>query len=200
VGNKVADYDVLARWWYNYAAGRPLVIGQDVERTVKYPDTTNPQTHQVYQKYNIQRSLPNVVGSCQWYAKVCVDNPANYTTVLRQMYHPFPALQPTMSWIDDKAPGKVRKVKVVWMSDGPVLFWTAPTAKNDMDVATKYVVYRFAKGQKVNLDNSANILAITSDTFFRLPYAGGHAQYTYVVTALDRLQNESKAVKKKVKL
>ena len=200
IGNKAADYDILARWWNDHAAGRPLIIGQDVERTVKFPDTTNPQTHQVYQKYNIQRSLPNVVGSCQWYAKACVDNPANYTTVLRQMYHPFPALQPTMSWIDNKAPGKVRKSKVVWMNDGPVLFWTAPTAKNEMDQATRYVVYRFAKGQKVVLDNPANILGITSDTFYRLPYSGGHAQFTYVVTALDRMQNESKPVKKKVKL
>jgi hypothetical protein len=33
-----------------------------------------------------------------------------------------------------------------------------------------------------------------------LSYQGGDTKYTYAVTALDRLQNESKAVKKKVKL
>ena len=206
IGHKAADYETLAHWWNDYAAGRPLIIGQDVERTVKYADTHNPQTHQVYQKYNIQRSLPGVVGSCQWYAKACVDNPGNYTTVLRQQYHPYPSLQPSMPWIDDKAPGKVSKVKLVWMPDGPVLFWTAPKTKAKdarqaaLDVATKYVVYRFVKGQNIDLNNPAHIVAVTSDTFLRLPYAGGKTQYTYIVTALDRMQNESKAVKKKVKL
>jgi hypothetical protein len=34
----------------------------------------------------------------------------------------------------------------------------------------------------------------------RLPYKDGKTKYTYVVTALDRLQNESKLVKRKVKL
>ncbi|MDE6633702.1 MAG: family 10 glycosylhydrolase, partial [Bacteroidaceae bacterium] len=51
IGNRAADYATLARWWNDNAPQRPLIIGQDVERTVKYTDTTNPQVHQVYQKY-----------------------------------------------------------------------------------------------------------------------------------------------------
>ena len=200
VGNRAADYATLVQWWNAYAAGRPLIIGQDVERTVKFADTTNPQTHQIYQKYNLQRAMPNVVGSCQWYAKACVDNPQNYTTVLRQVYHRYPALQPTMPWIDGKAPGKVRKAKVIWMTDGPVLFWTEPKAKEIMDCATKYVVYRFVKGEPVDIGDPSHIVSITTDTFFKLPYSGGNTEYTYIVTALDRVQNESKPVKKKVKL
>ena len=188
------------QWWNVHAAGRPLIIGQDVERTVKFADTTNPQAHQVYQKYNLQRAMPNVSGSCQWYAKACVDNPQNYTTVLRQMYHRYPALQPTMPWIDGKAPGKVRKAKVLWMEDGPVLFWTAPKAKDTMDYATKYVVYRFVKGEPVDIGDPSHIVSITTDTFLKLPYSGGGTQYIYVVTALDRMQNESKPVRKKVNL
>ena len=201
IGNKAADYETLIRWWAQNCSQRPLIIGQDVERTVKFPDTTNPSTHQVYQKYNLQRSLPGVQGSCQWYAKACVDNPSNYTTVLRQVYHQHPALQPAMPWLDKKAPGKVKKVAPVMTNDGNyMLFWTAPKAKTEMDRATRYVVYRFAKGEKVNTNDSSHILAITGNTWYPLPYADGRTQYTYVVTALDRVQNESKAVKKKVKL
>ena len=200
IGNRAADYETLAHWWNDHAQGRPLIIGQDVERTVKFPDTQNPQSHQIYQKYNLQRSLPNVVGSCQWYAKACVDNPQNYTTALRQSYHPYPALQPLMPWIDKKAPGKVKKLTPVWTNDGLLLFWTAPKAKTVMDCATRYVVYRFAKGERVNTADPSHILTITDDTHLRLPYTDGRTKYTYVVTALDRLQNESKAAKKKVKL
>jgi hypothetical protein len=102
--------------------------------------------------------------------------------------------------MDDKAPAKVKKLQMVWTSDGPMLFWTAPKAKDEMDKAVQYVVYRFGNKEKVNLNDASKIVAITRDTFFPLPYEGGKVKYQYIVTALDRLHNESKAVKKKVKL
>ena len=43
-------------------------------------------------------------------------------------------------------------------------------------------------------------MTVTSQTLLKLPYQGGHEKFTYVVTALDRLQNESKGAKVKVKL
>ena len=91
-------------------------------------------------------------------------------------------------------------MKMVWTQDGPVLFWTAPKAKGVMDIAHSYVVYRFGKKEKENLNDASKIVAITQDPFYKLPYEGRKSQYKYVVTALDRLQNESKAVTKKIKL
>lgn len=43
-------------------------------------------------------------------------------------------------------------------------------------------------------------MTVTPQTCYKLPYQGGHDKYVYVVTALDRLQNESKGVKRNVKL
>ena len=63
-----------------------------------------------------------------------------------------------------------------------------------------YVIYRFAKSEKVNLADASKIVEITYDTYYRLPYNGGTDKYTYVVTALDRVGNESKGAKRKVKL
>lgn len=200
IGNKAADYETLIKWWSKNAGGRPLYIGQDVLRTVKAPDPNNPQIHQMHHKYQLQRSLPGIQGSCQWYAAAVCENPGNYQEVLRTVYHSTPALQPTMPWIDDKAPGKPRNPAIIWTTDGPVLCWTAPKAKTAMDEARKYVVYRFEKGEKVNLNDAGHIVCITTDTFLPLTYQGGKLQYTYVVTALDRLQNESKPFKKKIKL
>ena len=81
-----------------------------------------------------------------------------------------------------------------------MLCWTAPRSKNEMNRPVKYVVYRFAKGEKVDLDDATKILGFTQGTFFPLSYQGGTTKYTYVVTALDRLHNESKAQRAKVKL
>jgi len=200
IGNKAADYETLIRWWSKYAAGRPLYIGEDIERTVKAVDIHNPGQHQQAAKQHLHQQLPAVKGTVLWYAKAAVDNPGNYATMLRQHFWRYPALQPEMPFIDKKSPGKPRKLKPVWMPDGYVLFWTAPKGKKWNDKATSYVVYRFAKGEKLDTNDASHIIALTQQTFLRLPYSGGTEQYTYIVTALDRMHNESKGVKKKIKL
>ena len=200
IGHPAADYQELVKWWATHADNRPLFIGQDVMRTVKNADLQNPNIHQQARKMQLQRSYPAIEGSCQWYAAAVVDNPSNYRTTLTRYYHRYPALQPLYPFIDKKAPGKVRKVKDIWMSDGYVLFWTAPKAKTEMDKAIEYVVYRFKKGEKRDIEDASKIVCITRDTFYKLPYEDGETTYYYVITALDRLQNESKAVKKKIKL
>ena len=52
----------------------------------------------------------------------------------------------------------------------------------------------------IHLDNADAIQAITSQPFYKLPYDDGKTKYTYVVTSLNRITNESKGAKKKVKL
>jgi uncharacterized lipoprotein YddW (UPF0748 family) len=197
LGTKAADYEVLVNWWNDYCGGRPLFIGQDIERTVQGVDPNNPNSHQMLVKYNLQRSLPNIQGSCQWYAAACVNNPGNYRTVLEQMYHSTPALQPLMPFIDKKAPGKPKNVNAHnYAMTGTVLTWEAPNAKKELDRARQYVIYRFNPGEKIRLDNPENILAITSANTYTLPSLKRGT--TIVVTALDRLHNESKPVKVKL--
>ena len=91
-------------------------------------------------------------------------------------------------------------MKPVWTEDGYILFWTAPKGKGWKDEAVKYVVYRIAKGERFDIYNPNNIVAITTDTYYKLPYHNGSEKYTYAVTALGRMQNESKPAKTKVKL
>ena len=66
--------------------------------------------------------------------------------------------------------------------------------------AYKYVVYKFGPDEEIDLDNPMKIVAITYQTALRLNYNGGDTKYTYVVTALDRMSNESVGKKKKIKL
>ena len=200
IGNKAADYDTLIRWWNQHAGGRPLFIGEDIERTVKNADPQNPNQNQQPAKHRLHQPMNHVSGTVLWYAKAAVDNTGNYASMLRNNYWRYPALQPQMSFISNKVPKKPRKVKPVWTSDGYILFWTAPSGKQWDEVATQYAVYRFEKGEKVNTEDPSKLVAITSNTYLKLPYKDGRQKYTYVITALNRLQAESKVVKKTVKL
>ena len=195
-----ADYETLVKWWAKNTENRPLFIGQSVMNTVQNADPKNPSINQLPRKMALERAYQTIGGSCQWPASAVVENAGKYRDALVQEYHKYPALVPVFDFMDDKAPGKVRKVKKVWTEDGYMLFWTAPKAKDEMDRAVQYVVYRFDGKEKVNIDDASHIVAITRNNFYKLPYDDGKTKYRYVVTALDRLHNESKSVSKKVKL
>ena len=105
-----------------------------------------------------------------------------------------------MPFIDDKAPKKPKRLKKVWTEDGYMLFWKAPKGKHWDDVAHKYVVYKFDHDEEININDASKIVEITSKTYTKLPYDDGTKKMKYVVTALDRMSNESKIAKKKVKL
>ena len=200
IGNKAADYETLIKWWNKYASNRPLYIGEDIERTVKYQDLNNPSQNQMPAKYALQNRMENVQGVVLWYAKTAVDNIGNYGTNLRTNYWRYPSLQPRMPFIDDKAPRKPKSLKKVWTEDGYMLFWKEPKGNRWDDIAHKYVVYKFDHDEEININDASKIVEITSKTYTKLPYDDGTKKMKYVVTALDRMSNESKISKKKVKL
>lgn len=200
IGHRAADYETLIHWWAKNTENRPLFIGQSVMNTVENADPKNPNINQLPRKMALQRAYQTIEGSCQWPASAVVENKGKYKDALMQEYHKYPAIPPVFDFIDDKAPGKVRKVKPIWTEDGYILFWTAPKYKEEMDRAVQYVVYRFENKEEVDIDDATHIVAITRNTFYKLPYEDGKTKYRYVITALDRLHNESKSVSKKVKL
>ena len=199
IGHPTADYAELVQWWARYCSGRPLVIGQDVERTMKYADPQNPRVNQMEAKLQMQRNTLGVDGSCLWYSKLIADNYNDYALRLQQTYHPYPALQPAMPWLSNTAPGKVRRIKTATAPDGTYLYWEVPTSKSWEDKPEKYVVYRFASKSKQNLADASAIVGITKHPLLRIAPTGQKAPGYYVVTAINRLQNESAAAGKKVK-
>ena len=200
IGHKVADYDTLIRWWARMASKRPLIIGQDVERTVKAADLKNPKTNQMPEKFRLQRTLPGIQGSCLWYSAAVVRNEGNYATALRRRYHRYPALQPSMPFITTEQPKAVKSLRAQWLKDGYYLTWKAPKYKDWRTQPMRYVVYRFRKGEPINIEDATKIIAITIQQSIKLPYVEGKEKWVYCVTALNPIQNESKLKKKSVKL
>ena len=200
VGHPVADYGVLVDWWAKHSSNRPLYIGQSIPNTIQNADPHNANSNQLPLKMKIQRSYQSIGGSSQWPAVDLVANKGLYKDALSGYFHKSIALPPTYSFIDNNAPKAVRKLKKLWTIDGYMLFWTEPKSKTPMDDAKMYVIYQFEKGEKIDLENPANIVKVTSNKFYKLPYVNGYDKYTYIVTALDRVNNESKAKKIKVRL
>ncbi len=106
------------------------------------------------------------------------------------------AIPPSMQWKDNIPPNPpvgltVRKLT----SDVWQLVWSNPSSASDGDKPHCYVVYRAEGAGTVDINNPANIIAIVPaglsvNTYTdRIPDTS--KVYTYVVTSLDRLKNES---------
>lgn len=198
IGHKAADYKTLIDWWANNNYKQPLYIGQDVKRTMDA--TTASGNTQMKDKMLLSRSYPTVHGNCFWPAYELLDNYKGVADELKNNYHRYPALIPVYTHMHGKAPKKVDKLQSEYTRDSHLLKWKSNGDKYDPETAQYYVVYRFAKGEKENLDDPKYIVAITRETSYGLPYEGGNKEYKYVVTAVDGFHNESKSRSKKVTL
>ena len=198
IGNKAADYETLIKWWNKFAGKRNLYIGEDVERTVKKADVNNPNINQMPAKFRLHKQMANVTGTVLWYAKAVVDNVGNYQNVLRNVYWKKPVLQPRFTYIDGKAPKKVRNLKLMSIDGDKILFWTKPKGNGWKEEAVKYVVYEFNANEKIDLEDASKIIGITNEQFFKIRKKG-EVRKMFIVTALDRMANESKPKKIKVK-
>lgn len=107
----------------------------------------------------------------------------------------YPALIPPMPWKDNTAPNAPSDLIINEITSGVFrLQWKPPAPANDFDRAKYYVIYRSTQ-HPVNLNDPTNIASITTtdDTVFidRIPKPKS-SNYYYVVTAVDKGNNESK--------
>lgn len=193
IGHPAADYTTLIKWWSQYAGDRHLYIGQDVARTMKAGQLTEKMRH--------ERNLSHISGNCFWPANELLWNNEGVADSLKINYHRYPALIPPYTHLHHRTPNEVKNLKAEWTSEGYILHWQAEQSEDNPELANYFVVYRFSKGEKMDLNNPAHIVTITRNTWYKLPYEKGKYTYRYVVTAVDRFHNESpKGKSKKVKL
>lgn len=198
IGHTAADYETLIHWWERNNFEQPLYIGQDVERTMNA--TSKIGLSQLTDKMLLARSAPTIHGNCFWPAYSLLDNYKGAADELKSNFHRYPALIPAYKHMHNKQPKRVDKLKEHYTEKAHTLLWQSNTDRKDPTTAQYYVVYRFEKGEKENLDNVKKIVAITREPNLTLPYEGGKKEYKYVVTAVDGFHNESKARAKKIKL
>lgn len=192
IGHKAADYTTLLRWWNAHNFEQPLYIGQDLKRSL--------DKQELEVKIRQSREMSFVQGNCYWYGYQILENFDGVTDILKGDLHRAKSLIPAYTHLHKGRPDKVKNLKESYTEDMHFLTWDHKKEPSNPEVAKRYVVYRFRAGEKVDINRAENILGVTPDNFFVLPYEGGRNQYVYVVTALDAFHNESKPVKKKVRL
>ena len=189
IGFKVADYTTLLDWWSKHSYGKHLYIGQGVYR-IGGKGWENPE--ELDNQIALNRSNAVAKGSIYFNSKTFLENKLGVNAKMNKLY-PYPALVPSMSWIDSIAPmSPALHPPGGSQGNGVVLTWH-DSIKSD---ASYYVVYRFKKDGSTSIDNAIDIAAIVprkpSDIQSWVDKTSQRrTEYTYGITAVDRNHNES---------
>lgn len=190
---KAAPFGTLVDWWSNNTFGRHLYIGQAAYLVNQKMEAAWRQPNQIPDQIRYLRENNRVQGSVFFSSK-------SFTTVARAVgdslkndLYKYPALPPQMPWLDDVVPNAPQNFKAEAANDGVHLQWAKPFMAVDGETASGYVIYRFDEGEKISVLNPKNILRISFEDFtsFIDTTVEKGKRYNYLVTALDRLKNES---------
>ncbi len=162
------DFEALVRDWVRHAAGRNVLIG-----LAPYKEPVARWLHE-----HIDACRDGGAGGEVFFRYEHIAD----GTLFRDRYA-GPAIPPSVRWRDDVRPNPPRGL-LVDRTSGAVT-WTAPIPAADGETATRYAVYRIT-GSPATARLAALLPA--TDTRWRDPQPPAA---DYMVTALDRLRNES---------
>ncbi|OOQ60460.1 glycoside hydrolase family 10 protein [Mucilaginibacter pedocola] len=193
IGNRAAAFDTLLDWWSNNTYNRHLYVGLAPYRfyEARSPAFKNPS--EIPNQLRLMRDNPRVQGGIYFRSQTLVANANHLADTLKQDFYQFPALPPPMLWRDSVPPNAPQNFIARAERKNIVLKWSMPLPAADSEPVYGYVVYRFTEGQAFDLGDPENILHIQYNT--EPVYVDTNVQpgktYFYVVTALDRMKNES---------
>jgi uncharacterized lipoprotein YddW (UPF0748 family) len=187
--HRAAPFDVLLPWWEAHSYGRHMYYGLGVYRIAESRSSVWAGSHELlWQMRDIRKAAatPGIV----FYSTSSFDKITSAVTDSVRKYNASIAFPPEMKWKDNQLPPAPVLAKAIPSSQGTLLQWTEARGKK---AVTRFAVYRFVNNEPINLAKGDRIIALTAGKEFLDAHSNKYKQCKYVVTALDRLWNESPA-------
>jgi len=195
IAHPTADYAKLVPWWAENSFGRHVYVGQALFKSKTGESRPWRDPAQLPRQLRFNLSFPQIKGSIFFSANSFDTNPMGIEEVLRKDRYKFPALIPQMKWKDSIPPQAPRELRVKKIETGAAfLYWKAPLPASDGQRAKYYVIYRFPKASKIDIQDPSYILNVSRFLTYTDHSRRADQDYTYVVTAVDRMHNESRTV------
>ncbi|MHB1688524.1 MAG: glycoside hydrolase family 10 protein [Ignavibacteriaceae bacterium] len=195
------DYEKLMQWWASKTYGRHLYVGLAAFKI------NSLGVSELLNQIRTGRNNSDVEGNILFRSLDGVlDNQHGFADSLKKNLYRYPALLPVMMWKDSISPNPPvnLRYRTIAANNKIELDWDPPAPAIDGDTAFRYVVYKFmgiphsgglhgyAKRSTINQDDltAAHITAVEGTNKSDAAIFSDEDQY-FVVTALDRLSNES---------
>lgn len=183
-GHKLVAYETLLPWWRDHSYGRQMYFGLGLYRMLGTPSGIWSGTRELIEQIRDTRTEAPGTG----YSLYSLSNLNRIIAPIEDSLEKLGstiALVPRMKWIDSLAP-QPPVIHLHQTAQGRLLQWSAPKSGEPV---WRYAIYRFEKGEPVDLNRADRILDLTDNTEFLDHENPGPS--VYVVTSLDRIWNES---------
>ncbi|MDO9633874.1 MAG: family 10 glycosylhydrolase [Paludibacter sp.] len=192
IGKKVADYEVLLKWWSKNSYNKNLYIGlfASALEIKKEPEWKKP--NEIARQMRINQSYPEVEGVMFFSAKPFLKNLQGLNDSIQTNFYKYKALCPENKNVMGMLAVQPENIRILKDHKDAILMWDEVCEEAGSSIAY-YIVYAF-KGKRVgDLSDPANILTLTTNNFVDLmeikPDLKGY--HTFVVTSLNRYKKES---------
>ncbi|MDH5379411.1 MAG: family 10 glycosylhydrolase [Cyclobacteriaceae bacterium] len=192
IGFELAEYTTLVDWWSKNSFGRQLYIGQASyriggDRAKEWKNPSEMPNH-----LRVNSKYPEVDGNIFYNTNSILENRLGFSDSLRNDFYRAPAFTPPMLWIDSVAPEMKEILSVKPLARGNHITWGPILEKG-----AKVVIYRFKGKKEGSIDNPENIISVVNGVqdFYTDSNINSGKYYTYVITVMDRHNNESIASK-----
>lgn len=189
-------YLPLVSWWEKNHGNRHLYIGHALYKVSSdSPEKSWRSANQIGKQVRSNYLSKEISGSIFYSSKYLTNNSMGLADTISNIYK-FTALPPTMPWKDAVPPNAPEGLEAKRIDNvGVEVIWQLPTKlSRDKEEIQSFVLYRFEEGEDINLDNPQNIVSIIRNAgvlSFVDRVVSKRKAYYYIITALDRLQNES---------
>ncbi len=182
----------LVDWWTEVCSDRHFYVGHGAYRAGKNdPDPHWHKAGELASQVHYLREM-KADGSVFFSSTSLKRNSLGITDSLRRFYK-FPALIPPMPWKDNIPPNAPQKLRATKSDNGVRLTWTEPLPAEDGEKARYYVIYRFDADEKPGAGDPRKIVGRCFEgEYFIDRTAQPGEKYTYYLTSVDRLHNESR--------
>ena len=184
------DYSLLMPWWASVSNNRHIYTGHAL---YKMTGSWNWPASEIANQIRLNREEANVQGSVFFRTDYILWNTKGIADTLIDNFYNYPALSPIMTWKDSILPNSPQSLITSNTDQGVELQWSASSTAADGDTAKGYVVYRFLQQDSIDIENPQyiqNILGGNSFDYLDNTVISNES-YNYMVTSLDKLQNES---------
>lgn len=192
IGKKVADYEVLVKWWSENTFGKNLYTGLYASGLIENKTLAWKNGNELARQLKMNQQYPNVEGSVYFSAKTFLQNPRGLLDTLSNNYYKYPALQPIPKNDYGEASAQPQNIRILKDGKDTFLLWDDVVEDGGCKVMY-YVVYAF-KGKEVgDINNPENIIALTTENCLDLHKIDRKlkGRTTFVVTAVNRFKWES---------
>ncbi|HTN47102.1 MAG TPA: family 10 glycosylhydrolase [Flavipsychrobacter sp.] len=187
--HRAAPFEVLLPWWEKNSYGRHVYYGLGVYRMLNASAGPWATPNELLWQLKDIRTKTATPGYSLYSASNFDKIRPALADSMENKYAKNIAFPPVMKWIDSVAPAPPI-VKFSKTAQGILLSWDMPFDSKDKNL--RYAIYRFVNNEPVNLNLSSKIIGLQSTKEFADADGAKYAKCTYVITALDRLWNESK--------